>query len=117
MKAGKQILYKWPGIESLTKGKDLSGLSGWDLVSAEKTNKLYKELYNSIEAISQTDDKDRKRIRDSIGKIADGLTFLNKMGIRFSDLKGSNVLQRGDDPVIIDLGRTKPPRYVRFEQI
>jgi serine/threonine protein kinase len=58
-----------------------------------------------------------EQIKSYIDKIASGLTFLNNQGTYFTDLKASNVLQRGDEPVIIDLGRVGVPTYSTIEQI
>ena len=58
-----------------------------------------------------------EKIKEYIDKIASGLTFLNELGIFFDDLKASNILQRGDEPVIIDLGRIGLPKYMPIDTI
>ncbi len=60
---------------------------------------------------------DPKQIKSYIDKIASGLTFLKNQGTDFTDLKASNVLQRGQEPVIIDLGRVAIPKYSTIEDI
>ena len=60
---------------------------------------------------------DPESVREHINKIANALTFLKAQGIDFTDLKASNVLQRGSEPVIIDLGRIAIPKYMQIKDI
>ena len=78
-------------------------------------------LDQKLDVISQ-DAKSQKgfepeKVKEYIDKIASGLTFLKKLGIDFDDLKASNVLQRGEEPVIIDLGRIGLPKYMTIDTI
>ena len=41
-----------------------------------------------------------------MNQIASGLTFMKKNGIRFLDLKTTNVLRDGNELVIIDIGKS-----------
>lgn len=60
---------------------------------------------------------DTEKIKIYLDKILSGLTFLKSLGIHFDDLKASNILQRGEEPVIIDLGRVGLPKYTTIGTI
>ncbi len=82
------------------------------------SNEKLDRIINSIASSGETEKGfNPEQIKMYIDKIASGLTFLKNMGTTFTDLKASNVLQRGEEPVIIDLGRVGMPRYSTIEQI
>lgn len=97
VRMGEKGFHKWRGF-----GKDA------------KLDKIIDAIAKSGE---QEKGFDPEQIKIYIDKIASGLTFLKRLGTTFTDLKASNVLQRGEEPVIIDLGRVGMPKYSTIEQI
>lgn len=112
----EQMKYAMSSIDSLVRlGRSGEGLYSWG--GFGKDPNLDKRI--DIIAIDgeSRHGYNKEEIKSHIDKLASGLTFLKKNGIRFSDLKASNVLQRDGEPVIIDLGRVGLSRYVDIETI
>lgn len=78
----------------------------------ERLSKLSKDLNSSIEWMT-TEVPRLKEFMQSTEKdvhdISTGLYELNKLGIAFYDVHPGNIMMRGNDYVIIDIGQSKSP--------
>jgi serine/threonine protein kinase len=60
---------------------------------------------------------DKEAIKEHFHEIASALTFLFKSGVRFTDIKPSNVLSKNGAAAVIDLGRSYVKKDVEIPEI
>jgi len=104
-----------PLIDSILKDSDMSSKEAqafkfaWGIVAG-----FYGKCFHSLENAKEC--LNNKKF-EYVNKIASGLSFLMEHGIRFMDLKTTNVMQVDEEPIIIDIGKSAVMGYVDIPKI
>jgi len=101
---------KWGNVVS--KAEEISENMGW---SPEETKKFMTFFAGGLDSLHPGDinpeglsryykDQKNNLSHEYLHQLALGLTFLRENGIIFDDLKGSNIMEKGNQVAIIDIG-------------
>ena len=101
---------KWDN--ALKKVEEIAANMGW---SPEETMKFTTFFAGGLESLTPDQitpeglaeyysESKNNPLHQYLHQLALGLTFLRENGIIFNDLKGSNVMEKGDQVAIIDIG-------------
>jgi serine/threonine protein kinase len=85
--------------------------SGFDALSPDE-QKILSSLISFVPPML-----DREKVREHVSEIATALTALARKGIRFNDVKPSNIVSKGGQAAIIDLGRAAIQKSVEIPEI
>ena len=101
---------KWGNVFS--KVKEISENMRW---TPEETRKFMTFFAGGLDSLHPSDispeglstyykDQKNNLSHKYLHQLAPGLTFLRQNGIIFNDLKGSNIMEKGNQVAIIDIG-------------